>query len=91
MVISAPNYMTGTADGIVEMVDLYPTLVDLCDLPMIDNQLQGQSMVPILEDPEAKIKEFAICKWMKGVTLVEDRYFYTEWHNKNKNECAKQS
>jgi len=89
LVISAPNYMTGKADGIVEMVDLYPTLIDLCDLPMLEKQLQGQSMVPILENTNARIKEFAIGKWMKGVTLIQDRYFYTEWHNKNKDEIGR--
>jgi iduronate 2-sulfatase len=89
LVISAPNYMTGKADGIVEMVDLYPTLADLCDLPMLENQLQGQSLVPILEDTNASIKEFAISKWMKGVTLVGDRYFYTEWHDKKKDEIGR--
>ena len=89
LVISAPNYMTGKADGIVEMVDLYPTLADLCNLPMLENQLQGQSLVPILEDTNASIKEFAIGKWMKGVTLIEDRYFYTEWHDKKKDEIGR--
>ncbi len=89
LVISAPNYASGKADGIVELVDLYPTLVELCDIPGIEEQLQGQSLVPILEDTSASIKDFAIGKWMKGVTLIGERYFYTEWHDREKNKVAR--
>jgi iduronate 2-sulfatase len=89
LVISAPNYMTGKANGIVELVDLFPTLTDLCALPKLENQLQGQSLVPVLKDTNVSIKEFAISKWMKGVTLVEDRYFYTEWHDQKKDEIGR--
>ena len=35
----------------VGLIDLYPTLVDLCDLPARDD-LDGQSLLPLLENPE---------------------------------------
>ena len=89
LLISGPGYQTGIANAIVEFVDIYPTLVDMCDLPAPIQKLEGKSMVPILKDPNASIKEFAISKWMKGVTLIRDQHFYTEWHDPEKNEIAR--
>jgi len=45
----------GSADGVpcdrvISMLDLYPTLVELCGLPPRDD-LDGRSLVPLLEDP----------------------------------------
>ena len=89
LLISDPRYSSGKADGIVEFVDLYPTLVELCALPNPTQQLEGVSLAPILKDPNERVKDFAIAKWMKGVTLVGDRYFYTEWHNNEKSNTGR--
>jgi arylsulfatase A-like enzyme len=37
-------------DRIVSLQDLYPTLVDLCNLPVNQN-IDGRSLVPLLQDP----------------------------------------
>ncbi|MHC4424521.1 MAG: sulfatase-like hydrolase/transferase [Planctomycetota bacterium] len=37
----------------VTMLDIYPTLIDLCNLPA-KNELEGRSFLPLLKDPEAK-------------------------------------
>lgn len=89
LLISAPGYSRGKAEGIVEFVDIYPTLIDLCDLPTPGHLLKGASMEPILKDPNARTKDFAISKWMKGVTLIEEQYFYTEWHNPERNKVSR--
>jgi arylsulfatase A-like enzyme len=52
-----PGLAQGTSAGTridkpVSLLDIYPTLVDLCGLPARDG-LSGQSLVPLLTDPTA--------------------------------------
>lgn len=58
LVISAPRYgaHAGLRSGrTVSLLDLYPTLVELCSLPSKEG-LEGQSLVPLLNDPGAQWK-----------------------------------
>jgi iduronate 2-sulfatase len=41
------------SDHPVDLVNLYPTLADLCDLP-VDQSLDGVSLRPLLENPQAE-------------------------------------
>ncbi len=51
LLVAAPNAGHGERTrGIVELIDLYPTLVELCDLPTPDG-LEGKSLAPLLHDP----------------------------------------
>ena len=50
----------------VEFVDLYPTLCELCHLPIPKNQLNGTSFVPILTNLKAKIKDQVYIQWEGG-------------------------
>ncbi|MBK1879747.1 sulfatase-like hydrolase/transferase [Pelagicoccus mobilis] len=47
------------SSGIVELVDVYPTLVDLCDLPLPPQELEGTSFVPLLDHPDRAWKKAA--------------------------------
>ncbi len=47
------------APGIVELVDLYPTLLELCELPDPPQQLEGLSFVPLLDNPGKAWKQAA--------------------------------
>ena len=42
----------GASPRTVEMLDIYPTLVELCNLPQPKHKLEGKSLVPLLNDPE---------------------------------------
>jgi arylsulfatase A-like enzyme len=53
LMISAPGVSKpGICERTVSLMDLYPTLADLCNLPIGDH-LEGLSLRPLLEDPQA--------------------------------------
>lgn len=70
---------------VVEFVDIFPTICDCLGIEAPD-QLEGQSLRPLLNDPKAKSKGWAVCRWQQGYTLVtDDGLFYTEWWDKDDN------
>lgn len=77
MLISAPGYDPGTTNSPVELVDLYPTLSDLAGVE-IPNSVQGKSLVTILADPTARVRESALTIH-KGFALRGDRWAYMRY------------
>jgi len=69
-------------DALVEFVDIYPTLVDLCGLPM-PKGLEGTSLVPVMNAPDQPWKRAAFSQYPRGEAMGNsmrtDRYRYTEW------------
>ena len=51
-------------NSLVEFVDVYPTLADLCGLPKPD--VDGVSLRPVLENPAATVKQVAISQYPKS-------------------------
>jgi uncharacterized sulfatase len=66
------------APNVVEMLDVYPTLVDLCGLPQ-PTGLEGRSLRPILEQPAASVHEGAFTMIPAGRSVRTVRWRYTEW------------
>jgi arylsulfatase A-like enzyme len=50
------------AEGLVEFVDIYPTLSDLANLPH-PTHLDGKSFAPLLEDPQQPGKDVALSQY----------------------------
>lgn len=79
LIVRVPHSKGGKATGVVEFVDIYPSLCELCGLPAPDKQLQGKSFVPILKDSKARTKEYAFIQWSGGYNIVSERYSTTAW------------
>jgi iduronate 2-sulfatase len=78
-------------NALAELVDVYPTLAELWDLPPPDH-LAGKSLVPILNDAAARVRESALTQQTRtvrndsggrrpimGYSIRTDRWRYTEW------------
>ncbi|MDR2117482.1 MAG: sulfatase [Planctomycetaceae bacterium] len=73
----------------VELLDLYPTLADLCGLTP-PNYLDGVSLKPLLENPTATWNRPAITQvWrgsFHGYSIRNEKFRYTIWDNSQKGE-----
>ena len=85
LLVSAPGMATagrGTR-ALVELVDLYPTLADVCGLPA-PARVEGASFKPLLADPSRAWKPAAFSEIRRaanrhGSAVRTDRYRYVEW------------
>ena len=87
LIITAPGAKANgrAAAGVVEMVDLYPTLAVLCGLPAPD-YLDGTSLHPMLDDAGASVKNAAFSQVRRGAaghsySVRSGQWRYTEWAN----------
>ncbi|CAA6678070.1 MULTISPECIES: sulfatase [unclassified Lentimonas] len=85
LIISAPGFEKNQRAGApVESVDIFPTLCQLAALP-IPAQIDGTSLVPMLQDADASIKDFAISQYprthkgLMGYALRTERYRMVVW------------
>jgi arylsulfatase A-like enzyme len=88
LIISAPDRSSrGTVAATpVGLVDLFPTLAELCQVDAPDN-LQGQSLAPMLDDPTEMGRGWALSQVTRGpkksrtfgFTLRTPRWRYTQW------------
>lgn len=88
LIISAPGMKRrGTrTDALVELVDVYPTLVDLAGLPLPPH-LEGRSFKPLLDNPGQTWKGAAFSQYprrsgklnLMGYSMRTGRYRLTRW------------
>ena len=91
LIIAPPNCKSAgrKTDSFAELLDLYPTLSDLCDLPK-PTGTEGTSLVPVLREPTESVKPAAWTQHPRpayykgkpevmGVSVRTDLYRYTEW------------
>lgn len=83
LIVSAPGYQAGTTKSVSEFVDVFPTLCELAGIPVPDN-MDGISLVPILEKPRNEVKEFAVSQFNRGRDIMgysirNKRYRLTYW------------
>lgn len=90
LIVRVPGQKPGRTRALVEFVDIYPTLCELCDLPQ-DDGLEGRSFVPLIEDPDRRWKSAAFSQYQRvipgygriargmGYSMRTDRYRFTQW------------
>ncbi len=95
LIISVPDMTNdkGSYNHPVEMLDIYPTIANLCELKNIPNDLDGRNLTPLLKDISTQWDEDAytetgrtpnklrpyIKENFMGRSIRTTRYRYTEW------------
>jgi arylsulfatase A-like enzyme len=85
-IISVPGAKgNGTpSPRVVEMIDLYPTLGELCGLP-VEKGVEGRSLAPLLEDPRREWNHPAFTVWSEDgkhltrTAVRTEKYRYAEF------------
>jgi arylsulfatase A-like enzyme len=99
LIISAPNLdkKGEMSESPVELIDLYPTLMDLTNINTPEHVV-GKSLKPIIKNVNASVRESALTRWRNGYSIKTKRYRLTKWgsngelgyelydHNNDKNE-----
>ena len=76
------------SNALVDLIDVYPTVVELLDLEVPKHQLAGESLVPVLKDPSLDGKSHVFLKNGKGYTIQTQEYSYTEFINNDNKTFA---
>lgn len=67
LIISWPGHIgSGVVPGIVELMDLPETILELCSLPSYP-AMQGKSLVPLFSDNEGKLHDSAYSEYMNAM------------------------
>ncbi|MDP6040011.1 MAG: sulfatase [Candidatus Latescibacteria bacterium] len=61
----------------VESIDIFPTLMDLCNVPL-PGDIEAISMRPILQDPDRAWKKGALMWGTRNKSIVTERWRYNE-------------
>ena len=78
--MAAPGKAT---DALVETIDIYPTLLELCGL-QVDYDVDGTSFSALLQEPDTAGKEAAYGYFRNGITVRTDRYRLTRYYREDK-------
>jgi len=84
MIVCSPGAAAGkSSPRTVQLLDIYPTLAELCGLtPPTD--LQGHNLAPLLKEPEAAWSHpaYTVCTnaGARGQSVRTERWRYSEWN-----------
>jgi uncharacterized sulfatase len=72
------------SEALVELVDLFPTLSELCNVP-VPGDVQGKSRISVLRDPQADGRPFVYTVVTRGPVLGRAirtaRWRYARWED----------
>jgi iduronate 2-sulfatase len=80
LIISVPGNKPAVCHSFVELLDLYPTIANLCGLE-IPEHVQGKDIAPMLRDPTHAVRDaaFSVAPSRKGFLIREDKWAYIQY------------
>ncbi len=57
-------------DAAVGLIDIYPTLVELAQLPELRSPCDGVSLMPFIRNPAMPSDRFVLSTWLRGITVL---------------------
>lgn len=78
LIISVPGKKPTVCNSFVELLDLYPTVSNLCGLE-IPERLQGHDISPMLDDPSHQVRDAAFCVNGRGFLIREQRWAFIQY------------
>ena len=102
LIVKAPRQAAAgvASDALVEFVDVFPTLCELCEVPVPDD-LEGVSVKPLLTAPERPWKTAVFSQYLReggwvgldgqeyhGRAIRTDRFRYVEWTPRESEEVV---
>ncbi len=70
LIIASPGFKPGSSKSLSEHVDIFPTLCQLAGVS-IPSTLAGKSLVPVMQNKKAAIKDFAMSQYHRTLKAEE--------------------
>jgi len=84
---SRASLLTGIRPNMFRFIDVYPTLCDLAGINIPDH-VQGESLVKYYNNPNHKGKPFVYSRFIKGESVKNQEFRYTEWQDSSQSRYA---
>jgi iduronate 2-sulfatase len=78
LIMRVPASQPGVSSSVVELVDLFPTACEATGLP-IPPGVEGKSLLPVLGNPEATVKQAAFSFVGKGISMRTSKWAYMKY------------
>jgi len=78
LIIAAPGMTPSKTNAQSEHIDIFPTICDLAGVS-IPSTLDGKSLVPLMKNPAASVKEYSVSQYPRsGATAENERLGYAD-------------
>ena len=77
LIIAGPGITPARCEQPVSLLDLYPTLLELCQLPT--RQLDGRSLTPLLRSPQTAWPHPAVTSYLGNHAVRDQRWRYIHY------------
>lgn len=80
LIVSAPGFKEGRSESLCELMDIYPTVCDLVGVD-VPETVQGESLLPVLKDPNATVRDAAMSTTRSGHGIRADGWAYMRYED----------